>query len=375
MTSSTGIRITSRPREQWADNLRVLVVAGVIVAHTGLGYLSDIADWPYHERTSSALWGIVLVFPLMAGALFGLGPLFLLAGWFAVRSLQHRGPGGFAGSRLVRLGVPVAVYVLLVNPLANTVSDLADEDPHGFGYYLRIPEFGVMWFVVALLVFSLAYAGLRQVRPARPAGKAIGLGVLLVVAGVTIAVASYGLWQVWPWNSNAFVVARLGEWPQAAVLFGLGVHAGENRWLDDVSRSVSSRLAWVAGLGTVLTFGLFGVLEALGATEPVLSQAAGLGTVIFALLDGTVAISLTLWFVLWIRRRWPTHGPVLGKAARGSYATYLLHPLVLTTVMVLFAPLPLPPEVKFVLVSLLGVAACFTVGYAVTRVPGVAKVL
>jgi glucans biosynthesis protein C len=92
MTSSTGIRVTSRPREQWADNLRVLVVAGVIVAHTAGGCLSEIGDWPYQELTPSALWGTVLIFPVMAGALFGLGPLFLLAGWFSVRSLQHRGP-------------------------------------------------------------------------------------------------------------------------------------------------------------------------------------------------------------------------------------------------------------------------------------------
>jgi hypothetical protein len=375
VTSSTGIRVTSRPREQWADNLRVVVVAGVIVAHTATGYLSDIAHWPYEELTSSVLWGTVLTFPAAAGALFGLGPLFLLAGWFSVRSLQHRGPVGFAGSRLVRLGLPVAAYALLVNPLANTVSDLPFADAHGFGYYVRIPEFGVMWFVVALLAFSLVYAALRQARPARPAGRTVSLGTLLVAAGAMIAVASYAVWQLWPWNSNALLGARLGEWPQGAVLFALGVHAGENGWLDDVPRSVSSRLTWVAGLGTVLTFGLFGVLEAVGTSEGVLNQASGPGTLLFAVLDGTVAVSLTLWFILWVRRRWPTHGPVLDKGARGSYATYLLHPLVLTTIMVILAPVPLPPELKFVVVSLLGVTACFTVGYAMTRVPGVSKIL
>jgi glucans biosynthesis protein C len=275
----------------------------------------------------------------------------------------------------VRLGLPVAAYVLLVHPLTNTVSDLPFADAHGFGYYVRILDFGVMWFVVALLVFSLVYAGLREVRPAGPARNPVRLGVLLVVAGAGIAVASYAVWQVWPWNSDALFGSRLGEWPQGAVLFALGVHAGENGWLDDVPRSVSSRLALVAALGTFLAFGLFGLLVALGGAEEVVDHAAGIGTGLFALLDGVVAISLSLWFVLWIRRRWPTHGLLLGKAARGSYATYLLHPLVLTTIMVTLAPLPLPPELKFVLVSLLGVTACFTVGYALTRVPGVSRIL
>ena len=71
----------------------------------------------------------------------------------------------------------------------------------------------------------------------------------------------------------------------------------------------------------------------------------------------------------------PQPGPLLGRAARASYATYLIHPLALTTVMVLLAPVALAPEIKFVLVAIAGVAACFMVGYALTRVPGISKVL
>ncbi len=105
------------------------------------------------------------------------------------------------------------------------------------------------------------------------------------------------------------------------------------------------------------------------------NAAAGWPTILFALLDGAVAVSLSLWFICWVRRRMPGHGPLLGKAARGSYATYLIHPLVLTTIMVLFAPVALAPEIKFVLVAVAGVAVCYLAGYALTRLPGVAKVL
>ena len=95
----------------------------------------------------------------------------------------------------------------------------------------------------------------------------------------------------------------------------------------------------------------------------------------FALLDGVIAITGTLWLLSWLRRRWPAHGVMLGKAARASYATYFIHPLVLTAVMVAFAPVVLVPEIKFVLVAAAGVAACFTAGYALTRVPGISTVL
>lgn len=374
MAASQDTEVASRPRELWVDNLRVLVVAGVIVVHTATGYITDIADWYYDDRTTSELWSTLLAFPAVAGGLFGLGPLFLLAGWFSPRSLARRGPGDFARSRLVRLGVPLLAFVLLVQPLADYVGSRPDEVRTSFTSALRATEFGVMWFVAALLVFSLAYAGLRRLRPSGESRRPLRLGALLVVAGLTIAVTSFAVWQVWPWNSNVFHTARFGEWPQGAVLFALGVHAGETGWLDQVSPALTRRLGWVAAIGATATAALFAVLEGQNEAEAVLNEAAGWPTMLFALLDGTVAVSLTLWFVAWVRRRWPSHGPLLGKAARASYATYVFHPLVLTTVMVLVAPAPLAPEIKFILVSAVGVLACFTVGHALSQMPGVSRV-
>ncbi len=376
MASSQDSIVQSRPRELWADNLRVLVVAGVIVVHTATAYLTGIAGWPYEERTTSALWSTLLSFPAVAGGMFGLGPLFLLAGWFSVRSLARRGPGGFARSRLLRLGVPLLAFVLLISPLADYLGSHGRGQARiSFAYALRATDFGVMWFVAALLVFSLAYAALRGFRPAPPPRRPVRLAVLLAAAALTIAMASLAVWQVWPWNSNVFFTARLGEWPQGAALFALGVHAAETGWLTDLPPVLARRLGWVALVGVIATVTLFAVLEARDEVPAVLNAAAGWGTVLFALLDGIVAVSLSVWFINWVRRRWPRHGPLLGKAGRASYATYLIHPLVLTAVMVAFAWVGLAPEIKFVLVAAAGVAACFTAGYALTRVPGISKVL
>ena len=111
--------------------------------------------------------GAVLPGSPVVGAMFGLGPLFLLAGWFSPRSVAHRGVGGFARSRLLRLGVPLAAFMLLIQPLADYVGSLGpDQVRTSFASALRTTEFSVMWFVAALLVFSLAYAALRWLRPA-----------------------------------------------------------------------------------------------------------------------------------------------------------------------------------------------------------------
>lgn len=93
------------------------------------------------------------------------------------------------------------------------------------------------------------------------------------------------------------------------------------------------------------------------------------------ILDDPEGLCEVLDALSWLRRRWPAHGRLLGQAARASYATYVIHPLVLTAVMVLFAWVAPAPEIKFVLVAAAGVAACFTAGYALTRAPGISKVL
>ena len=90
------------PREHWADNLRVLVIAVVVVWHTATAYLAG-AHWYYLDRSTSKVWATVYG-PAWLISAFALAPLFLVAGWFSARSLTPKGAGGFARARLLRLG-------------------------------------------------------------------------------------------------------------------------------------------------------------------------------------------------------------------------------------------------------------------------------
>ena len=370
-TSRHDIGASGAERELWVDNLRVLLIAGVIVVHTATAYILDIAGWYYEdERSTSGVWSSVLTVPAGFGALFALGPLFFVAGWFSVRSIARRGPAAFARSRLVRLGVPILVFVALVEPVTDYLGNIWDES-HGFGYYFGTTEFSVMWFAAALLVFSLVYAAWEQVRPTAARPGPLRPSTLLI-AIVTIAVSSFLVWLVWPLDGEMFLNLRLSEWPQGAVLFALGVRAGQAGWFGDLPRDMVRRLGWmtVAGMIALLT-----LLAVAFSPDEELTTRADWPTLLFALFDGVIAVGATLWLVAFIRRRWPTHGPLLAKAGRASYATYFLHPLVLIALMLLFSSVPLGPGIKFVLVATVGVPACFTVGYALTRLPGVSKVL
>ena len=129
MTATDDSTITRQQREQWVDTLRVVLIAGVIVVHTATGYVADFAGFYYDdERVANTVVSIAFALPALLGGIFGLGPLFVVAGWFSVRSLRRRGPTGFVGSRLLRLGVPLLFFVMVVNPLADYLGNQWDED-------------------------------------------------------------------------------------------------------------------------------------------------------------------------------------------------------------------------------------------------------
>ena len=367
-------------RLAWVDNLRVAAITGVIVVHSATAYVTDFADWYYDDELQPTAAGFaVFAIPALLGGIFGLGPLFWLAGWFSVASLRHRGPGGFALSRVVRLGLPLAVFVLVVNPLADLVGNVRQED-RSFLDYLGETEFSVTWFVAALLLASLGYAGLRAWAPRAGAGRrpttagALATGLLIGVLAVL----------VWPTSSlldGHLLSLRPGAWMQGFALFALGVLTGEaasEEGSDDadpgVGRRAARRWGWVTVLGIAAVILLLGSIAGSGELTDALHQMPWQG-IAFALAYGVVSISFSLWCLSWFHRRWTGHWRWSQRAGRASYATYLLHPLVLTGVMVALSWLPGGPAVKLFLVVVTGVPLCFLAGSVVTRLPGLRRLL
>jgi hypothetical protein len=98
---------------------------------------------------------------------------------------------------------------------------------------------------------------------------------------------------------------------------------------------------------------------------------AGWPTMLMAVLYGIISVAFSVWFTAIIRARWSGSGSLRVRAGKASYATYFLHPLVLTAIMVLFGTLPAAPELKLLIVAVLAVPVCFLAGDAATRLLGI----
>ncbi len=363
-------------REAWPDTLRVVVIAGVIAMHAATGYVVDIG-WYYEERTSSEAWQIALTVPAFLGGLFALGPLFFVAGWLSAPSLARKGTRGFAVGRLLRLGVPLVVFTFLIDPVAEYIGHHARGDPGSLLDYLTnatgTRDTGPMWFVAVILVFSLGYAAWRSWRPTSSAPAAPRARHLVAAVGA-IALLSFVVWQ---WSSladDSWYNLKWAQWPQGAVLFLLGVWAGERSWLDSWLPRTAVRLGWIALGALVVLLGLAGYGLASDDVE-VIAGSATPATFLFTWCDGTIAVAGGLWLVWALRRRRPRPSWWRAAAARSSYAAYMIHPLVLVALMATISEWDVAPEAKLLVVAPLGVLAAFATGFGLTRLPGARRVL
>jgi hypothetical protein len=372
----------SAPRAFHLDHLRVLLVAGVIFGHAWAGY-STVGSWAYtdaREVTLAPLTETLMEVPLGPFALFAVGMLLFIAGLLTPGSVARKGPGRFARDRLLRLGIPLAVFTLVLWPpvayALNRLSGRTESLGSAFRDAIRSPDPVHLWFLVPLLVFSLAYAAWCRHRPPPP-GPATGPpggdrpGGLtiprLLALSAAVAGASFLIRLWFPLNTSQFLGLHLNQLPQHLALFGLGLVSAHRGWLDPVPDRLRRGCGYTALLGTLAVAAFAGVAGAGGA--PVSSFLGGWHwpSLATAAVEGLLAVHLSVWLLAHAQRHLHRPGPVT-HAARHGYGAYLLQGHVLVALALLLRPVQMPAELKALAVSVLGVLASFWIArIAVTR--------
>ncbi|KLU62359.1 glucans biosynthesis protein C [Peptococcaceae bacterium CEB3] len=128
----------SKERLLYIDNLRLLMIAFVVMHHLAVTY-SGVGSWYYHESSHlgkiSELW---FVFYLSFQQAYFMGLLFMIAGYFAAGSYDRKGFGRFVGGRFKRLVIPSLIYMAVITP------------------FIEYAELGKKWAGFSLPVFSQA---------------------------------------------------------------------------------------------------------------------------------------------------------------------------------------------------------------------------
>ena len=350
------------------DNLKWVLVAGVILAHAAMAYGAvGSGAWFYVEPSLSSLTQVVLKALIGVGLLFALGTFCLVAGLLTPPALARKGDGPYLRGRLLRLGIPVLAYLVLVTPAIEWLVAETAGPPETVGAVLRHQlgqlDTGPLWFAVVLLLFTACYVGWRRVQPARgPGAGPLRLRHLMVAAGL-VAALSFLIRLAYPMGSYQPVVTHLWLLPQLAVLFALGLVARERGWLAGRPSPLLRRVCWLAPLVALAV--LEGTLVATGSVQPPYQGGWHWQAAVMAGVEGVVAVGVSLALFDLFQRAGRWRGKLAGALSRDSYFAYFLQAPVLVVLELALSRLAWPGEVKLALTAAVGVAACFALAWAV----------
>lgn len=361
----------ARPRLPWIDTVRVAVTVLVIAHHCAVTY-GNIPVWFYNEPpqdpSAYALDALVVL-----NQTWFMGLFFLLSGYFVPASVDRHGPRTFARDRLIRLGLPLLGFVLIVRPLANFHSWLLDSDRPPYAlHYLRTIDAGPAWFLEVLLVFSLAYAAYRAAHgnpwPGRDAASELRPGVAVgqLLALMAVMAATGAVWRLIVPDGTHWPVVGLPTpsfLPQYALMFAAGALASRHRWLERVPASVAAMSAVLSALTlAVLAPGMM-------SPDPRVSAVAA-GVLTAALGPGLSVVVLVIF-----RRLAPNTGPIRRFLTANAFTVYVIHPAILVGLALMLRDVTAPAIVKFGVLFLLAVPACWLLAAAVRTIPGVKKIM
>lgn len=367
------------------DALRALLVAWIIGGHALLGY-SEIGGWAYDEVNEVAFRpSVEYVLAALIGpsALFFMGTFFLVAGLFAPRALARKGPRRFVVDRGIRLGLPFVVSMLAVWPLFLWLTYQAAGRDVGYGWLLtgrhRMLDSGALWFAEVLLIFSVVYVVATVLRPREPerAVPALSVGRHLLPTVAVIAVGGF-LVRLWfPARETQFGDLHLWQWPLLGAMFGLGIVAARSGLTERVPAVLQRR----CGIVTLLTLVSLPVAAAAAGVSNLAADAprflGGLRweSLLLTSVEGVLAVFGSIWLLGFAQANLGRIGLLARASVRASFAAFVLQGPVLLVAATALRPLDAPAEVKAPLVAVVGIVACFGLGWMLISRSRLGKVL
>jgi hypothetical protein len=357
-------------RAYYIDRIRVILTVLVVLHHTAITYGAP-GGWYLNEIPGDASpTGLFFVLFVSVNQAYFMGFFFLLAGYFTPASYSRKGPARFATDRFVRLGIPLAVYGFLLNPLAISIS----RPPFTMAAYLhRVTHTGwgpgPLWFAEALLLFSAAYMVWRPAASAEmPSARSWFFSALAVGGGALV------FRQFWPLGMD-FMGMQLGFFSSYIFLFVVGTLAAQYDWLN--------RLAWphvrpwaifsiVLLPAMVVTAALSGALDG----KPVnFNGGFGIPAIVYAFWEPLVAWGIIGAYLVWFRDRFNRPSALWEYLATRAYAVYIVHAPVLVGVSMVLRFWHAPALEKFAVTGSLALVVSLAVSTILLMIPGARRVL
>lgn len=353
-------------------NLRAWVILLVLAFHSSLAYLAFLPAHPFAFDAPPFAWrAFPIIDPMRSVGLelfcawqdvFLMTLFFFLSGLFVWPSLKRKGIPSFIADRFKRLGLPFAVFVALLMPVAQYPTYLQTATDPSIGAYvrtflaLRLWPCGPMWFLWLLLAADLLAVAATRVSPnwGERLAAASGIAVrrpfryfTLLFTGSALAYVPLALvFTPEAWGEFGPFALQLSRPLHYAIFFfagaGLGACGIENGLLGRDGALVRHWRLWVALAlsGFALWLALTApVAAAQGPVSPALQVADDFGFVFACLCNCLGVLAVALRFAT----KWHSW---LDSLSQNAYAMYLVHYPFVIWLQYALLPLDTPGVIK-----------------------------
>jgi glucan biosynthesis protein C len=381
------------------DHLRASLVILVVLHHIALVY-GGIPPFYYLEPpspTNNLLASLVLFAFVLFNQAWFMGAFFLLAGYFTPGSFDRKGPGSFLKDRLLRLGIPLIIFIFVLSPISHLGLYAMPASQGGITTPLTWQTFpysaflglGPLWFVAMLLIFSFGYAGWRMLtrnrtstsmsRSSVPSYLNIGIFIL------ALALVSYLVRIIVPLGQPVSLFVYFLSFPTIAYLpqylsfFVLGTIASRHDWFQTLPRSMGIGGFVAALVATILLFPV-AFISLLTAIENASQQLPpfGYGTwqsAVYTLWDSIFAVGMCLALIPLFRRFFNGQGRLGRFLSQQSYSVYIIHVTIVVLIAIALKGISLEHLLKFGIVAVMVVPICFAAAFVVRKIPGVSRIV
>lgn len=384
--------LAPQPRLWSLDRLKVTLTFLVIAHHAAQAYGPTGGFWFYENPER---WPYMGLFYWMNASFF-MGLFFFISAYFVPGSYERKGGAAFLKDKVIRLGVPLVIFVMLVNPVQMYVSYINYRGGTlPFPAYLTQIYFGMgpkpaelrgpmwpdincghLWFVEHLLVYAFLYAAWHVVwRRPLPRGpvqnKQEAPGDLAMLAyAVALALVT---WLVRTWYpidrwvlALGFIQMEPAHLPQYLSLFILGTVAMRKGWLQAIPTARGLRWLWV-GIGAIVAGGL--------VRYQVIALSLEARRIFLVTAESFIAAGLVVGLCTLFRERFNKTNPFWQTLSADAYGAYLVHVPIVVALQYGTSSVPAGAVPRFLLVTLAGIPLSFLASHYLRKAPGVARVV
>ncbi len=374
-----------KQRLAYIDNYRTFLIMIVITGHiSGVYGGTGKGTWPYIEQVTDAFTKATLATFDAVILGFVLTSFFFVSGYFVPQALSRKGFKKFITDRIIKFSGPVLFYFFILSNInrymGQTTKGLYEGDLFGFiqyswsnGVYGRL---GIMWFVAALLMFSIGYAILDKIAAKRewfnptrlPSHKSILSFMLLVSAFLFIS-------RIWfPIKGFSISDIPLGSMVLFFLFFLLGALAYKGEWLHKLN-NIYVR-PWLIAVMFLFVLAIFAI--ATGNSGYDSQQVHGYGTLhslAFALWETVLGIGILISLMLLFKNKFNYTNRLTNALSQSSFVAYIIHPTIIILITVSIKSWVIFPLLKFLLASSIILIIVFSLSWLITRIPGVKKIV